>query len=103
MLKYIAIPAVIAIVILFRPDLEAVANSSQQVRNPSAFLLVESVDQRGIGYCLAATPSDAPSAAPGHDKEAVSFADDYMTANGDFFSLKRFFACSSQVHRARVS
>jgi len=103
MLKYITIPAIVAITALFHLGPGATAKSAHQIHSNSPLTQAEQGEPGGIGHCRAGSVSDALAADPGSQSDGMPFSVDYMTANGHFFSLKRLFACSGYIHRARIS
>lgn len=103
MLKYTAIPAVFAMAAFFHPGLVAAAKSASETRTNMLATQPEPGDWAAMTLCRTNSVSDDPVADAGAHPAGTPFTVDYMTANGDFFSLKRLFACTSHIHRTRIS
>jgi hypothetical protein len=103
MLKYTAIPAVFAMAALLHPGLAAAGKGADLVQSSYPVPQTEQAGRSPAIYCRVNKASDTPSTDLGSHLAGTPFTVDYMTANGNFFSLKRLFACTSHIHRARIS
>jgi hypothetical protein len=103
MLKYTAIPAVFAMAALFHPGFEAAGKGAHQIHSSYPVTQTEQAGRSPAIFCRVNEVSGAPATDLGSHLAGTPFTVDYMTANGDFFSLKRLFTCTSLIHRARIS